>query len=78
MGRWPTPALSPSPPPRPQYDAFLSGHGAGRRHSSLAEYRARAALFEAHAAFIAAHNSRGDAPFTMAMNRCEPSLAASQ
>ncbi|KAL4448265.1 hypothetical protein ABPG75_005484 [Micractinium tetrahymenae] len=52
-----------------EYDAFLSGHGAGRQHTSLAEYRARAALFEASSAFIEAHNSRSSASFRLAMNR---------
>lgn len=54
----------------PQYDTFLSGHGAGRQHTSLAEYRARAALFDANAALIEAHNSRANATFRLAMNRC--------
>ncbi|KAL4421808.1 hypothetical protein ABPG77_001597 [Micractinium sp. CCAP 211/92] len=52
-----------------EYDAFLSSHGAGRQHTSLAEYRARATLFDANAELVRAHNSRRNASYRLAMNR---------
>ena len=52
----------------PVYDAFLSSHGAARRHGSLAEYRRRAELHAANAARIEAHNA-ANRSYTMAMNK---------
>jgi len=52
-----------------EYDAFLTtGHGKGRTHTSLQEYRHRLILFQKNAAMISAHNAQNKS-FTMAMNK---------
>jgi Papain family cysteine protease/Cathepsin propeptide inhibitor domain (I29) len=52
-----------------EYDVFLTtGHGRGRTHASLQEYRHRLSLFQKNSAIITAHNAANKS-FTMAMNR---------
>jgi hypothetical protein len=50
------------------YDKFLSVHGAGRWHASLAEYTRRRDIYAGNAAMIQAHNA-ANRSYTMAMNR---------
>jgi C1A family cysteine protease len=52
-----------------EYDAFVAtGHGRGRVHANLQEYRHRASLFQKNTAMIAQHNA-ANKTFTMAMNK---------
>jgi cathepsin L len=51
-----------------EYDAFLTTHGQGRKHRSLAEYHHRQKIFSSNALKIARHNAESK-PFKMAMNR---------
>ncbi|KAL4539565.1 hypothetical protein Ndes2437B_g02068 [Nannochloris sp. 'desiccata'] len=52
-----------------EYDAFLTtGHGRGRTHANLQDYRHRLSLFQRNTAMISAHNAQNKS-FTMAMNK---------
>jgi C1A family cysteine protease len=52
-----------------EYDAFLTtGHGRGRTHANLQEYRHRLSLFQKNSAMITQHNAQNKS-FTMAMNK---------
>ena len=52
-----------------EYDAFLTtGHGRGRKHASLLEYRHRLGLFKENSMTIQTHNAAGKS-YTMAMNK---------